>query len=177
MLPLIIQGLLLIAFAVFAYFSLVRSSLSLAPWVPTRSKDFARVQSIICLKPGQKLYEIGCGDARVAISIAKRFPEALVVGVEISPLMYCIACARTFFSGVKNLRIQCADALKMNLRDADVVYVYALPKTVNQTLMPKLRSELKRGSVLISYSFSINDEGVVVHSIPGEANIYVLMMT
>ncbi len=44
-----------------------------APWVPTKKKDIERFLNFVDLKPGEKFYELGCGDARLAIAAAKKF--------------------------------------------------------------------------------------------------------
>lgn len=172
-LPIVVQLFILIVFAVVGYTCFIRAGFSLAPWVPTSRKDLVRLQSLIRLQPGQKFYEIGCGDGRVSLAIAQKNPEATITGIEMSPLMYLIAKIRVLFSGAKNIKILSGDALKMDLRDADVLYVYGLPQTVNEKLIPKVQRELKPGGKLVSYAFVIHGENVTADRAEGGASIYV----
>jgi tRNA G46 methylase TrmB len=85
--------------------SFVRGGFSLAPWVPAKKEDLLRIHTMADLSPGQTFYELGCGDARVCHFLAKKNPEATVVGFEITWIMYFIAKMRLFFSPVPNLSV------------------------------------------------------------------------
>ena len=133
------------------------AGLSLAPWVPTRKKDFERVNRCAALKKGETFIEVGCGDARVCTYIAQKNPEAKVIGIELSWVMYVLSLMQVKLSTVKNVKILHANALKFDLSDADVVYFYALHDTFNLRLKPKLLKELKKGARIVSYAFSLDD--------------------
>lgn len=151
-------SLLLIILAGVAFYTFVVPGLSLAPWAPTNRKDLKRVNGLAELKAGERFYELGCGDGRVALHIAKENPEVRVIGIELSPLMYAIAKYHASRAGLPNLEIRRGNALAQNLSDADVIYSFALTRTVNGKLMPKLEVELRPGARFISYAFEIKDE-------------------
>lgn len=134
--------------------SLFYAWFSLAPWVPTSVQDLETIHRVSGLKPGQRFIEFGCGNARVCSYVARRNPEAIVIGLELAYPIYLWAKIRSFF-GPKNLQILFADALKYDVSDSDVLYVYGLPQTVNESLKTKIFSELKSGAKLISYVFSL----------------------
>ena len=148
----------LVIFALVFYFGFLRPGLSLAPWVPTKTRDFERVNKLSKLQSGDTFVEAGCGDARVAMYIARANPEVKVIGIEMSFFVYFVGKLRAFFSRLPNLTIQFGNALEYDYSDVDVVYTYALPETVNGKLLPKVKSELKSGSRLVSYAFVIADE-------------------
>lgn len=58
--------------------------------------------SEIRLGPGDRLIDIGCGDGAVAASLAARFPEATVVGIDSAPGMVKAASRHT----LPNLRFE-----------------------------------------------------------------------
>ena len=164
----------LLSFAAFSYFVVLRSSLSLAPWVPTHKRDFERVATALDLQPSERLLEAGCGDARVAVYLARNNPNITVVGYELSPVLFVWGWARAKLSGLPNVSICYGDVLRQDLRPYDVVYAYALTRTVNQKLLPKAKQELKPGARLVSYAFAIaGDEQVSADTPPDATNLYV----
>ena len=130
---------------------------TVAPWFPTRKKDFPRINRLAGLKPGQVFYDLGCGDARVCAYMAKHNPESKVVGVEVVRFLYLLARARKSFSKLDNLEIKLADVFSEDLSSADVIYTFAIIESINGKLKEKLKSEMKKGGKLISYAFSIED--------------------
>ena len=150
--------LLLVSFTLIAYFAVVRSLVSLAPWVPTSKEDFERVNKLSGLNSGEVFLEAGCGDARVAEYIARNNPEAQVVAMELSIIMFLWAKLKALKSGLKNLTVVYGDVLRANFGQYDVVYSFALTRTINQKLMPKIKSEMKSRGRFLSYAFVIKDE-------------------
>lgn len=150
---------LLGAFAVFSALALtlVAAYASLAPWVPTRRRDLERINRFAELPDGGVFYEAGCGTAHVAGYIARRNPGARVVGIELALPWYLLAKLRSVVRGPKNLSIEFGDACSRNYADADAVYIFGLPQTVNGKFKEKLEAELKLGARFISYSFVVRD--------------------
>ena len=63
---------LLFLFVLLLFILSAYAFVSLAPWVPTRSKDFGRINELVRLNKGGIFYEIGCGMAAVSSCIAKK---------------------------------------------------------------------------------------------------------
>lgn len=137
--------------------SLAYSYFSIAPWMPSRKGDFERIDRLAALSPGQIFYEFGCGDGRVCRYLASKNPQAIIIGIEIYWPLFVWAKIFSFFSRYKNLQIKYGNAFRQNLTKADVIFVFALPKTINHALKDKFQKELKPGAKAISYAFSISD--------------------
>ncbi|MFM8789807.1 MAG: SAM-dependent methyltransferase, partial [Chthoniobacterales bacterium] len=52
--------------------------------VPTPQEAVDRMVEVARLQPGEKVYDLGCGDGRIVISAARRVPIR-AVGVDIDP--------------------------------------------------------------------------------------------
>ncbi len=143
-----------------------------APWVPTWKRDIARLLPLLNLKPGQKMYELGCGDGRVCLAAAKG-NGAEIVGVELSFLQWAIAELTRRLKGIRNARFVWGDIFKQDLSDADVVYIFLMPKFYEK-LRPKFQKELRPGARVVSYVWPIVGwNPLVVDEIAGESKIYV----
>ena len=78
--------------AVFAQDS--RYSNKLAPYVGTPVRVMDRMLELANIKPGETVYDLGCGDGRIVIAAALRY-KAKAVGVEISPKLASEATPRS----------------------------------------------------------------------------------
>jgi len=134
--------------------SLAYAAAAGAPWVPTWKKDFVRISHLANLKPGETFVELGCGNGRVCRAVAKQFPEAHIIGVELSLLQFLIAWVQASVSGCKNIEIKFGNAFSQDLSQVDVVYMFLMPETY-QKIRSKLETDLKPGSRVISYVWPV----------------------
>lgn len=134
--------------------SVAYAAASGAPWIPTRRVDIEELLGILDLKPNERFYELGCGDGRVCLAVARRFPQTQVIGIELSFLQWLIARIRVFFSGLRNVRIRFGNIFGATYRDADVLYFFLMSE-VNAKLAEKFRFELRPGSRVFSYIFPV----------------------
>ncbi len=125
-----------------------------APFVPTPLIRVQKMLEVAKVKPGEKVYDIGCGDGRM-VYIAARDYGANAVGLELSPLVYALARIRKFFWRSK-AKVLFRDFNFCNLSDADVIVCYLLPDTLAR-LQVKFDKELKKGTRVISYAFKIGN--------------------
>jgi len=123
-----------------------------APFVPTPMARVKKMIELAKIKPGDKVYDIGCGDGRMVYVAANDY-GANAVGLELSPLVYLLAKVRKFFWKSK-AQIHFTDFRYKNLGDADVIVCYLLPEALAR-LQPKLEAELKKGARVVSYAFQI----------------------
>ena len=101
------------------------------------------------------VYDLGSGDGRVIIAAAHY--GARGVGVDIDPQRIKEGRANARNAGVAN-RVQFLqqDLFTADLREATVVTLYLLPK-LNVRLRPKLLSELRPGTRVVSHDFTMED--------------------
>jgi precorrin-6B methylase 2 len=158
--------------------SVVYSWSSLAPWVPTPKKELERINRTAGLKPGQVFVELGCGNGRVCSYIAKKNPKAKVVGIELALPMYMLTKLWVAIFGPKNLSIVFGNALKYDISDVDVLYVYGLVNSLNNQIKKKISKEMPSKAKLISYVFSIKEwSGVATKFNSAQNNAYIYVYT
>jgi len=140
----------LLLFFLFLSMGFMYTSLSGAPWVPTRSFDVEDLLDDAKLKKGQLYIELGCGDGRLVRAAARR--GATAIGYEFNPVLWLIAWLRLLF--VKNTSIRFVNFWTVDLSKADVVMAFLVPRTMPR-LAQKASKELKKSSRLVSYIFPI----------------------
>ena len=142
---------------VFIVSSFLMGQTHMAPYVPTRKIDLGRINKIAALGPGDVFYDIGCGDGRVCRYIGMQNPNVRVVGIEIAHILYLWNKLMGLVQPLPNVEIIRGNALKEDLSDASVVYLYGLTNTFNGAYKTKLVKELKSGARIISYVFSLDE--------------------
>ncbi len=126
----------------------------LAPDFPSPEDVVEKMLSAAHLKPGEMVYDLGCGEGRIVITAARKF-KANAVGVELSPSLFKLASARVKALGLQeHITIVHANLLKVDLKPADVVTIY-LSTASNELLRPNLERDLKPGSRVVSHDFEI----------------------
>lgn len=161
----------------FILLPLAIAGVSMAPWVPTRKKDIERLLDIMDLQSSESFLEIGCGDGRVSLAVAKEYPQAHIKGIEIAYPMYFFALFRRYISWAKNVKIRLANAFKEDFWSYDAIYVYGMPDKMWEKIVPQFLTQAKSWAKLYSYVFSIPEEyrkSVVSHGREGESKIHVL---
>src|SRR5580698_3570988 len=113
----------------------------LAPYVASPVRVVDRMLDLANIRPGETVYDLGCGDGRILIAAVERY-KAKAVGIEISPKVAAQARARIQKEGISNqARVIEGDLLETDLTGADVVTIY-LTTSFNEELRPRLeRSE------------------------------------
>lgn len=149
---LIILLLFLIVFN-FYLISLLISSFYGAPFVPTNKKKFKIILEKAKLKKNSYFYELGCGDGRV-INFAVKYYQVKGVGIEINPFFIVILKLKSWFCQKNNPQYLFKNFFEINLRKADSIYCFLLPKQLI-VLRKKFEKELKKGTVVISHGFRI----------------------
>jgi hypothetical protein len=121
------------------------------PPVPTKPERIRKALKLANLQPDEVLYDLGAGDGRVLLIAAGEF-GAKAVGIEVGPVQCAVIWLRAVTSGFGNqIQIRWANFYKADLRDADVVFVYATSKEIVK-LVPHLEMQLKNGARVISVS-------------------------
>lgn len=128
--------------------------MSIAPFVQTPLEVAKKMLDLSQIKPGEVLYDMGCGDGRLIILAAKDI-GAKATGIELREDL--VERAKTEikrFNLEDKVKIIQGNFFDVNISDADVVTLY-LTSSANERLRPKLEAELKPGSRVISHDFKI----------------------
>lgn len=148
--------LLLLSISFVLLFSLVASFFAGAIWSPTPMKTVRKMLEMAGVKPGEKVYDLGSGDGRIAIVAAREF-RATSVGIEINPFLALLGKLKIAVARIgSSVKFIWGDLYKQDLRDADVVAVYLSPQG-NKKLRKKLEHELKRGVRIVSHRWQFKE--------------------
>lgn len=125
-----------------------------APYVVTPYPVVDEMLRLAQVRPGDVLYDLGCGDGRIVIAAAERF-GARGVGVDIDPRRIAEAQAAARSAGVaERVRFAVQDLFQTDFSQASVVALYLFPE-MNARLKPKFLSELRPGARIVSHQFGI----------------------
>jgi SAM-dependent methyltransferase len=122
------------------------------------------------------VYDLGSGDGRIVIAAARDF-GARGVGIELDPDLVTEAARNARRAGVvERTRFLRQDIFDADISEATVVTLYLWPD-VNLRLRPKLLSQLKPGSRIVSHDFPIGDwQPVRVVNFKGPERTHVLSL-
>jgi|SRR5688572_3742373 len=125
------------------------------PYVPTPEPIVELMLDMAGVGPKDVVYDLGSGDGRIVIAAARR--GARGVGIDIDPERVREANANAKKAGVTDkVKFIEGDLFDADIDDATVVTMYLLTD-VNLKLRPKLLSELKPGSRIVSQTFDMGD--------------------
>lgn len=125
------------------------------PYVPTPQPVVEAMLKLAGVKAGDVVYDLGCGDGRIVVAAAKLGAKAW--GFDIDPERIAEAEANAKAAGVADrAKFVQKNLFDVDLKPATVVTLYLLPD-VNLKLRPKLQSQLKPGSRVVSHTFSMGD--------------------
>jgi hypothetical protein len=121
------------------------------PSIPTKPDRIRKALKLANLQPNELLYDMGAGDGRVLIIAAGEF-GAQSIGIEIGPVQCALIWLRVIASDFNDkIQVRWGNYLNADLRDADVVFLYATSKEVSK-LASHLEKQLKQGSRVVSIS-------------------------
>jgi predicted RNA methylase len=126
----------------------------IAPFVPSPQTVVEYMLRLADLKAGEVLFDMGSGDGRTVIMAAKVF-GARGVGIELREDLAKKAMGNIHENGLDDrVTIMNTDMFNVNLTSADVVYLY-LTTSANEKIKPKLESDLKKGTRVVSHDYEI----------------------
>lgn len=143
----------LLGVAILVLVSMAYAGIVAAPWVPARAKDKKSILRALGLRSGEKLYDLGCGDGWLSVEAGRTGVK--VVGYEISlPLFMWAWIKSRLMSGTERPKIKFGDFWHADLSDADVIYVFLMPKAMER-LRIKLETQCRPGTRVVSYVFGV----------------------
>ncbi len=130
-----------------------------APYLPTKQAQAEAALDLLDLKPGQTLYELGCGDGRVLKRAAQNGLN--VVGYELNPILVIIAWLYTWRYR-RQIKVVWGNFWRADLSKADAVFVFLLDRFMLK-LDHKLMKEAVRPIKLASFAFKIPGKKALKH--------------
>lgn len=100
----------------------------------------------------QSLLDIGCGDGRLVMHLAKLHPERQFVGIESAPVLYLVARWRC--RNLSNCEIRFGDFWKISWTPFDVVFAFLSPEPM-LWVWRKAERDMRRESALLSLAFTV----------------------
>jgi SAM-dependent methyltransferase len=126
------------------------------PYMPTHEKVVAEMLKVAKVGKDDVLYDLGSGDGRIVITAAKEFGTR-GVGVDIDPDLIREARQNAVKAGVADkVKFIQQDLFETDIREATVVTLYLWPE-INLRLRPKLLTDLKPGSRVVSHNHDMGD--------------------
>jgi ribosomal protein L11 methylase PrmA len=123
-------------------------------YVPTPQDVVDDMLRLANVKKGDVLYDLGSGDGRIPITAAKRY-GVHAVGIDIDPERIREANENAKKAGVTALvQFRQEDLFQADFSEATVVTLYLLPD-LNVRLRPRLWSDLKPGTRIVSHQFDM----------------------
>jgi precorrin-6B methylase 2 len=129
---------------------------SVAPFDPTPHEVVERMLALAGVKKGDVVYDLGAGDGRILVAAAKKY-AVRAVGFETDPGLAKLARENARTAGVEKLvEIREQDFLSADLSRASLVTLY-LSYDGNLAVRDQLRSQLRPGARVVSYTFDMGD--------------------
>ncbi len=140
-------------------------------FVPTPHEVVDAMLDMAKVRDGDVLYDLGSGDGRIPIAAAKKY-KVRAVGIDIDPQRIREARANAKAAGVTGrVTFKQEDLFRTDFSDATVVTLYLL-NSLNEKLRPRLLSELKPGTRIVSHAFRMGDWEPQETRHVGSATIY-----
>ena len=140
------------------------------PFVPTPEAVVDEMLALAKVGPGDVVYDLGSGDGRIVIAAAKQGARA--VGIDIDPQRIREARSNARQARVDDrVEFRQGDLFKSDISEATVVTLYLLT-AVNRQLRPKLLSELKPGTRVVSHAFDMGDWKPMATRHIGHSTVY-----
>lgn len=150
-----VSGLCIAALAIYGQQpDLSKFKNNLAPYVVTPEHAIDKMLAMANLKPGETLYDLGCGDGRILIAAAQKY-KVKGVGIEISQSLAATATEKVKKQGLQNqIKVVHGDFMQTDLSGANVVTLY-LATSANDMLRPNLERYLRPNTRVVSYDYPI----------------------
>lgn len=146
--------LLFIIFQLFFLIVLITVLISVfrgAPFLPTKNESVRQMVSLAKVRSGEKAADLGSGDGRIVIELAKAGAEAH--GFEINLLLVLWSRWKIFRAGLSGKAfIHWKDFWLESLNRYDLITIYGITYIMPK-LEKKLQKELKKNSRVVSYIF------------------------
>jgi len=122
-----------------------------AIYVPTKEEKIKIMVNFLEITPGQKIVDLGAGDGRLLIALAKA--GATAYGYEVNPFLVSIARKNIKKAGLEDKAfIYLKNLWRQDLRNFDGVVIYPMAHMMAR-LEKKFEKELRPGAKVVSKHF------------------------
>jgi len=126
-----------------------------APFVPINAMVLKRMVALLQIQPGEKAADLGSGDGRIVIELAKAGARA--EGYEINPFLILTSRRNIKHAEVSQQAfIHWKNFWTEDLSSFQVITLFGMPHMMKK-LQGKLTKELKPGARVISHQFRFPD--------------------
>lgn len=122
------------------------------PYISLENSTIEEILSNIKIKPGDKFYELGCGDGRVLHIASQNHKNSFFIGIEKAIRPYLLARIKN--KEAKHVTIKRADIRKVDLSEADIVFMYLMPDLINK-IEPTLKNIIANGGKVVAVEFCL----------------------
>lgn len=129
-----------------------------APYVPTLGSTQKTALSMLGLRPGQHMLELGCGDGRVLVAAAKMGIRA--TGYELNPLLWLVATVLTWRYR-RFVRVRLGSFWSAQWPEADGIYVFLQDRFMEKLHNKIVQQYAGKNINVVSYAFKIPGQKVV----------------
>jgi len=124
-----------------------------AAWTQTSSINVSKMLDMAQVGPEDIVYDLGSGDGRIIIAAAKRH-VARAVGVEADPIRVALSRFLIWTMGLSgSAKVVYGNFFHSDISSATVVTLF-LTQGTNRRLRSKLQGELRKGTRVVSYSWT-----------------------
>lgn len=139
------------------------------PFIPSQKERIRKMLDFADIKPGDTVYDLGCGDGRLLFFAAQKGARA--IGHEaMFPLVFFIRVRNLFTS--HHIEVHVSDFFKENFEDADVIFCY-LSQPHMQRIKKEIYPQLPKGARIISNVFHLPGEEPEKSEKMGRGTVYV----
>lgn len=110
------------------------------------------ILALVPMRPGQRFYDLGCGDGRMMIAASQKY-GVRAVGYEVNICAYLNARLNLWWHG-SSAEVRFRNFMQVDLSDADIIYCYQASGAIQQ-LRDKFERELRPGTTVISNTYTI----------------------
>lgn len=123
----------------------------LAPYLPTKPDKLSAILNAVEFRPGDVLFDLGCGDGRVLFeAVARGCPRA--VGVDLDSGLVDIIRQKADSQGLSDrITAISGDMLETDLSEATILYLYLLPKALEK-LQEVVETQFQSGKLRLVLS-------------------------
>lgn len=141
------------------------------PYVPTPKGVVDKMLDMAQVGSADIVYDLGCGDGRLIITAAKE-RGARGVGIDLNPARIIESNENATKAKVKDrVTFIQQDLFETDFSEATVLTMYLLPQ-VNLALRPRILTEMKPGSRVVSHDFDMKEWEPDNVSVIGNSHIY-----